>query len=357
MAAEKDGTSRLLGAWYDPNWRQNRPWLAVFWPLSLFYRLLISGRRYGYHRRWLHRYRSPVPVVVVGNIAVGGTGKTPVVVALAKALQQAGFRPGIISRGYGSQAKYYPYLVSPDSNAKEVGDEPLLIARSTLCPVVISPKRSAAIKSLLSTHDCDVLIADDGLQHYAMDRDIEIVVVDGQRLFGNQQCLPTGPLREPLSRLSSVDWVIINGGEGKQTYIDGLANNEVINMSLKPSVLISLADNHSVALEQWESSLRVHAVAGIGNPDRFFQTLRDLGFEVIEHAFADHHDFCAADLTFDDDLAVIMTEKDAVKVQPFAQNHYWYLPVSAQLDPKFYQALILKLSQINKSHTSRETLL
>jgi tetraacyldisaccharide 4'-kinase len=328
---------RIVTAWY-----QKALWLWSLLPLTALFRIITALRRFGYRTGFFGSYRAAVPVVVVGNITVGGTGKTPTVIALVQALEKAGYRPGVISRGYGSAAPHYPYSVTEHCAAEVAGDEPLLIARRTKAPLVISPKRSEAIEQLLSQYHCDVIVADDGLQHYALQRDIELVVVDGKRGFGNGFCLPAGPLREPLSRLSTVDFIIGNGGQ--VTDLD-----KEYRMSLKIGQLINLASQESVDLSvqplQKRFARGVHAVAGIGNPQRFFNSLRALGLQVFEHAFPDHHAYQAKDLVFDDDLPVIMTEKDAVKV-PSSNDRCWYLPVDADFQEGFFDGLLSQLEQL-----------
>jgi len=319
----------LINSWYQP---QPIRWLLS--PLSALYRCIISIRHYGYRSGLLTQTSLAVPVIIVGNISVGGTGKTPTVIWLAKQLQQAGFRPGIISRGYGGQSEYYPLEVKSDSQASQVGDEPLLIHRQTACPMVVGPDRVAAGKMLLNTTDCNIVISDDGLQHYALQRDIEIVVVDSQRLFGNEYCLPAGPLREPLSRLHCVDFIIHNGGHESAQFTMSLIQGDAINLC-DPKLSKSLASFQQQKL---------HAIAGIGNPQRFFQQLVGHGLTIESHAFADHHAFNADDLQFNDDQPILMTEKDAVKCQQFANKNMWYIPINAAISGKLSQKLLHTLA-------------
>lgn len=320
--------SRLIHSWYHPHPLR---WLLL--PLSLLYRLVSHLRRLAYQRDWLTRHKMRVPVIIVGNISVGGTGKTPFVIWLCEQLRQAGYHPGIISRGYGGHSARYPLDVSADTATDEAGDEPVLIARRSGCPVVVDPDRCRAAVHLLSQQQCDVIVSDDGLQHYALQRDMEIVLVDSQRRFGNRLCLPAGPLREPLSRLQSVDFVVYNGEAASQRYQMQLNANEWVNLAdpTQTRPLDAFADQE------------VHAVAGIGNPQRFFDLLSEHIKVVHPHAFADHHRFMADDIHFADGEAVLMTEKDAVKCQSFAQPHHWYLPVSATLDASLAQAILNKL--------------
>ncbi len=281
--------------------------------------------------------------MVVGNITVGGTGKTPFVAELTQLLKEEGLKPGIISRGYGSRSGDYPRLVSVGDDVAECGDEPLMLVQMTEVPVVVDPDRPRGLAWLLEKQYCDVVISDDGLQHYPLHRDLEIVVLDGERRLGNGYCLPAGPLRESASRLKHVDWCVMNGDTS------GWHGVPVQPMQLEPGDLVSLAPSGrklpTKVLQQQcaQKGKTVHAVAGIGNPGRFFSTLEEMGWKVIRHPFPDHHDYTAADLAFGDNLPVIMTQKDAVKCQRFmsseGQNQFWYLPVEARLDKAFTAAL------------------
>lgn len=319
---------KLVEQWYSP---QAPLWLL---PLSWVFSLLVLLRRLAYGAGVLRSQRLPVPVIVVGNISVGGTGKTPLVVWLVKLLQQAGYRPGIITRGYGGQAQQWPQQVAPGSDPLLVGDEPVLLAQRCGCPIVAAPDRVAAARQLLEHSGCDILIGDDGLQHYRLRRDIEIVVVDGVRRFGNGHLLPAGPLREPLSRLRRVDYVVVNG----------VAASGELAMELLPGMLSSLSDSDRTASLADFHGQQLHAVAGIGNPSRFFDLLRREGIPVIEHPFPDHHRFVAEDLAFADGLPLLMTEKDAVKCRRFADARMWYLPVEARLDHSFAARLLRQLN-------------
>jgi tetraacyldisaccharide 4'-kinase len=319
--------------WLSDSWYRPHPVRWLLLPLSLLYRLISAARRSAYQRGCLTRHKMRVPVIVVGNISVGGTGKTPFVLWLCDQLKQAGYTPGIISRGYGGKAKQYPLDVRCDTATGEAGDEPVLIARRSGCPVVVDPNRSAAAVHLLSQQSCDVIISDDGLQHYALERDIEICLVDSERRFGNKLCLPAGPLREPIARLQSVDFVVYHGEAASQRYQMQLEARRWHNLA-EPEKQLPLTAFH----EQ-----EVHAVAGIGHPQRFFDLLCEQGIIVHPHAFGDHHDFQAKDLNFADELPVLMTEKDAVKCQSFARPNHWYLPVTARIDDSLAQAILNKL--------------
>ncbi|ARN75839.1 tetraacyldisaccharide 4'-kinase [Oceanicoccus sagamiensis] len=331
---------RLVHHWY-----QQSLGLYLLAPFSLLYFLITAIRRQAYRWGLLSSFKPPVPTIVVGNITVGGAGKTPVVIALVKALQQQGFNPGVISRGYGSKAPSYPYAVTSTSQPEHSGDEPLLIAQQSDAPVVIDGNRKNAVEMLIEQYQCDVVVSDDGLQHYALQRDIEIAVVDVNRGFGSGWLMPVGPLRELLSRLSQVDFIIGNGDQSL-----GLpAPAPFYSMQLQATALQAVTNDTMMAIEQWPHSKRVHAVAGIGNPQRFFTTLRDLGFEPVEHAFPDHYSYCADDFQFAETLPIIMTEKDAVKVRAIQQppQHCWSLPVAAAIDSAFYHSINQQLRETN----------
>jgi len=324
--------NKLVQAWYHGS-----PWLQLLRPLSYLFQWRVVQRRKRYLDGRRAAWRAPVPLIVVGNITVGGVGKTPLVARLAQLLIAQGYRPGIISRGYGSQAPYYPFAVDASQSAKVCGDEPLMLARRTGCPVVIAADRCAAARHLLANYDCNLLLSDDGLQHYALARDVEIAVVDGQRRLGNRLCLPAGPLREPVQRLTTVDFVVINGGEA----LPGVADS--VPMTLKPGDLVNLCTGQLLPAAGLVAQGEVDAVAGIGNPERFFSTLRSLGYHFRPHRFADHHAYRPQELSFNEELPVIMTEKDAVKCVAFAKQNYWYLKVDAHLPRSFDEALLAKL--------------
>ena len=319
----------LINSWYHPH-----PIRWLLWPFSVLYCLVIWLRRQFYRLGIFKHQRLNVPVIIVGNITVGGTGKTPFVVWLAKQLQQAGYQPGIISRGYGGNADYYPQLVTPHSDPGIVGDEPVLISQQTQCPMVVAPNRVAAGQMLLKLHDCDIIISDDGLQHYALDRDIEIVVVDGSRMFGNQYCLPAGPLREPLSRLNTIDFIAHNGSPASPEFNMTLSHHYAVNLA-DPTIKREVSDF---------ADQTVHAVAGIGNPGRFFNQLNNHGLTIIPHPFTDHHTFIAKDLFFNDDNPILMTEKDAVKCKLFANTNMWVIPIETAISGKLERHILTKLA-------------
>lgn len=318
----------LIKSWYQPS--PLRWYLA---PLSGLFRLITALRRFAYQKGFCKSQSLPVPVIVIGNISVGGSGKTPLVLWLAQQLQQRGWQPGIISRGYGGNASHYPLTVDADTPVSESGDEPKLLALRSQCPVVVAPDRLAAGRQLLAEFNCNVIISDDGLQHYRLARDLELVVVDGIRGFGNGFCLPAGPLREPVSRLDKVDFVIWHGDSQRSW---------TMQLNLKDA--INLQDQRCHPLTDWQGQT-VHAVAGIGDPPRFFRQLRVAGLQVIEHGFADHHIFTAADLRFADSLPVLMTEKDAVKCQAFATENCWSVPADAVLTDGLADAIVMRLKE------------
>jgi tetraacyldisaccharide 4'-kinase len=311
---------------------------ALLYPLSLLFRSVVALRRAAFRASVLPSRRLAVPVIVVGNITVGGAGKTPLVLWLAEFLLQHGFHPGIVSRGYGSAARA-PRRVTPVSDPASVGDEPLLLAQRSRCPVWVGTNRVAVGEALLHAHrECDVVLSDDGLQHYRMRRDMEIAVIDGARGLWNRWMLPAGPLREPPSRLRTVDAVVINGpAHALETlapaYAMRLEGREFRNL-LNPA--------HVVGPAHFQSQ-RVHAIAGIGNPQRFFAYLESLGLRFEAHAFPDHHRYTAADLALAQADAILMTEKDAVKCAAFAAETHWVLRVDAVPDPGLGELILRKL--------------
>jgi tetraacyldisaccharide 4'-kinase len=283
-------------------------------------------RRLAYRLKIIKTHRLSVPVVVVGNITVGGTGKTPLVIWLAQHFKKLGLKPGIVSRGYGGSAKYWPQQVLPGSDPAAVGDEPVLIARRTGCPVSVGPNRVVAAQALQHFIDCDVIISDDGLQHYALGRDVEIVVIDGERGFGNEYCLPAGPLRERVGRLDSADMVVSNGTTGPGRYIMQLGNFEIVNL---------LDSSQTRKFEDFGTEEKIYAVAGIGNPERFFKQLENAGLNIERVSFPDHHKYTEEDLEIAGNSTLLMTEKDAVKCRRFAKPQHWYVRVDAQLHDAF----------------------
>ncbi|MFJ1267256.1 tetraacyldisaccharide 4'-kinase [Legionella lytica] len=313
-----------MSSFIENLWYGNHALRWVFSPLSWAYQGITSLRRW-----YLERYcqiKCPVPLIVVGNISVGGVGKTPLVVELARQCQAKGLSVGIVSRGYGAAIKTFPHEVSLQDAAKDVGDEPLLLAQRAQCPVVIAPKRMDAVRYLLEKHQCQIIISDDGLQHYRMGRAIEIAVIDGTRGLGNGLCLPAGPLRESAARLDQVDFVIVNQGSWKNAY----------PMQLRPGKITQLSTGAEINPEsvsgKWE------AIAAIGNPQRFYSTLSQLEIEFDTCSYPDHYQFKPQDLNYLSS-PIIMTEKDAVKCRSFSSDNMYYLPVNAVLDDAFWNAL------------------
>lgn len=327
-------SQQLVRAWYE-----GHPLLWLLWPFSVLYGLVSGIRRFFYRTGLLTSQKFPVPVIVVGNITVGGTGKTPLTLALIDYLRSQGYRPGVVSRGYGGKT-IYPCLLDARSTAAMVGDEPLAIFRRTGVPVVVDPVRVRAVSYLLQQTNCNMVLCDDGLQHYALHRDIEIVVIDGARGLGNRFLLPAGPLRERPSRLQAVDFVVVNG--------EGARVPGSFAMCLQPQAWQPLCPE-AAGLAPMPGS-RVHAVAGIGNPQRFFSQLQDKGFDVEPHAFADHHAYTAEDFQFSESLPVVMTEKDAVKCAGLAAENWWYVPVQAELPQALLEGLLRRLHQLEKNH-------
>lgn len=312
---------------YPAFWDRTGPVSLSLYPLSLLFRGAATLRR-SYYAGGAAR-RLPVPVIVIGNITVGGTGKTPFLIWMARLLRSKGYRPGIVSRGYGGSSTRWPLVVSADSDPFVVGDEPVLIARKTQCPVVVGPDRVADAELLLKEQDIDLILSDDGMQHYRLARDAEILIVDGMRRFGNQFCLPAGPLRESPKRARSVDLVVVNGGKAPGEW----------SMNMRASGLSSVTGMKQQDLE-WLSGKMVHAIAGIGHPQRFFALLRSLGAELIEHVFADHHAYTSEDLEFGDGCPLVMTEKDAVKCRTFELTDSWYLSIEPEFDPEFSDVVL-----------------
>ncbi len=322
-------------------WYRIRPAHLVLIPLSLLFGAAAAMRRWLYRVGALRCHRMPVPLIVVGNVTVGGTGKTPSVLWLVDWLQEHGYRPGIVTRGYGGSEKLQE--VRPDSVPARAGDEAVLLAKRAGVPVFAGRDRAQAARALLAAYPGrDVMVSDDGLQHYGLAREIEIAVVDGQRRFGNGWLLPAGPLREPVRRLASVDAVLVNGDSmvpavPAPQFLVKLAGESFHNL-LNPEVLISAPDLRDKS---------VHAIAGIGNPQRFFAQLQQMGLTFRAHPFPDHFRFGTDDLAFPGDDVVLMTEKDAVKCTAFARENWWYLPVEAEIASAFGELIVAKLRSLN----------
>lgn len=324
MSAERFWTN----AWY-----QKSTWLVLLVPLSWLFRAISRFRRIVL--QWRFQGQSyAMPVVVIGNISLGGSGKTPLIIALAKALSERGYSVGVVSRGYGGASAQYPLVVGPDTLVSQSGDEPLLIAKKLGCPVVVDPNRARAVEKLVKSFSCDLILSDDGLQHYRLHRDVEIVVVDGRRRFGNGYTLPAGPLRESPRRLKEVDFIIQNGGivepDDPETYI----------VQLETAGLRRFGSSELIGFDQWVESTNIHAVAAIGHPERFFESLRQMGFKVDSEPKNDHQALTAYDIGFDDDLPVVITAKDAVKYEGSVPDNLWVLEVEMALDNEFVSSLI-----------------
>ena len=343
-----------MGAWLEAEWQRLGGGALVFLPLTLAFAAIVWLRRLLYRARILPSWRAPVPVVVIGNITVGGSGKTPLAIEVVDLLQRRGFTPGVVARGYGrvppreadplGVVRVYPDIATPE----HFGDEPVLIARRSRVPVYISPDRPAAARALLAAHpEVDVLVSDDGLQHYALERDLEIAVVDGERRFGNGLMLPSGPLREPVARLRGVDAVVVNGGHS-----DVLLGPRQFAMLLGRERFAALATNEELTPQEFALMARgraVAAIAGIGNPDRFFEHLERLGVRARTRAYPDHHAFQPAELKLPGAELVVMTEKDAVKCAAFADARMWLMRVDAMLPPEFEEFLLSRIAQSRRS--------
>lgn len=320
----------LNNIWYQKH--HKHPLFYVLLPFSYLYQLAIFLKQLAYRLHLKKITHPPVPTIVIGNLTVGGTGKTPLVIALTQALSTQGYKPGIVSRGYGGKSTSYPLSVFSHTDPQVAGDEPVLMARKANCPVIVDPNRVRAVEYLLKQHHCNIVLSDDGLQHTALGRDIEIVVVDGLRGFGNNHCLPAGPLREPISRLNTVDFVVMREVKKPETHRTYPKN--YFSMRLIPGEIYNLKSPAQIfdTKKYIEKNEPIHALAGIGNPNAFFEQLRAMGFSVIEHAFADHHNYTASDIDFGANTTILMTEKDAIKCEKFAQSNQWCLPVIMDCD-------------------------
>ncbi len=328
---------RLVNAWY-----QGHPALCLLRPLEWLYRAVVRRKRRRFVAGLSPSYRAPVPVIVVGNITVGGTGKTPLILYLIEHCRARGLRVGVVSRGYGAQPPSLPWRVRAEQSAREAGDEPLLLVQRSGVALMIDPDRARAVQALLSAESLDLILCDDGLQHYRLARDLEMVLIDAARGLGNRRCLPAGPLREPQERLQSVDALLWNGASSD--------SHEGFGFTLQPTALVNVASGERQALDFFPPGQALHAVAGIGNPQRFFRTLEALNWQPIAHAFADHATYSAAALAFSPSLPLLMTEKDAVKCRAFAQPDWWYLAVDARPSPAFSAWLDTQLDTLLSAH-------
>lgn len=346
----RTAAQRLEAIWYG-----HSAWRWLLWPASLVFRLLVRLRAEAYRRRFLRSVTLPVPVIVVGNITVGGTGKTPFIIWLARQLRQRGLSVGIVSRGYRGRSPTWPRRVTPETDPDEVGDEPVLLAARTGCPVAAGPDRLRAAELLLSETPVAVLLSDDGLQHYRMARSFEIAIVDGARGVGNGLCLPAGPLREPDSRLRSVDAVVVNDGidtvaseigpgaaRSAGTQAVALGGTTPFRMMLAATHVYRLVDGERAALSDFAGQ-SVHAVAGIGHPERFFRLLEHAGLEVVRHPLPDHASIRPEDLRYTQSMPVLVTEKDAVKCRSIAHRDVWSVAVDVTMAPDESERLMRSL--------------
>ena len=318
----------LIDAWYKKSW-----WLYLLIPLTFLFSTIVKSRKNSYLKNQKKIWRSPVPIIVVGNISMGGTGKTPLVKYIAAELAKRDFKPGLISRGYGG--KYSGTLeVNAETTYKKTGDEAQILGKLKM-PFFLDKNRSRGAKKLQEKHDVDVIISDDGLQHYAMGREIEIAVIDGARRLGNGLTFPAGPLREPKSRLKEVDFIVNNGGP---------TEGDEILMTLSPAKFIHLNSGKEYSIDKWPMHNQVHAIAGLGNPNRFFDLLLRLGFEFDKNPFPDHHKYNKRDLYYLDHLPILMTEKDAAKCKHFNNSKIWYLSIESKIESQFIDRLEEKLN-------------
>lgn len=327
-------SDRLLDAWY-----RGHPALALLRPLECLYRLVVQRKRARFMAGEGDIYRPPVPVIVVGNITVGGTGKTPLILWMIEHCRQRGLRVGVVSRGYGAKPPSLPWRVRAEQSAEEAGDEPLLIVQRTGVPLMIDPDRGRAVRALVAEQPLDLILSDDGLQHYRLARDLELVLIDAARGLGNRHCIPAGPLREPVERLRDVDALLYNGAAHD--------TDDGYGFHLEPVSLVNLANGTVHPLSHFPAGQVLHAVAGIGNPRRFFRTLEGLEWRPVPHAFADHAEYSAALLDFSPALPVVMTEKDAVKCRSFAGSDWWYLVVDARPSTAFIEWFDSQLQRLS----------
>ncbi|WP_036178383.1 tetraacyldisaccharide 4'-kinase [Marinomonas sp. MED121] len=355
-----------LESLFNRAWYGKSKWTHVFMPLQPLVSYLVNKKRENHLAKQSSTPQIALPVIVVGNISVGGTGKSPMVIALVKVLKTAGYHPGIVSRGYGVSAKV-PIKVTASSSASECGDEPVMLAKRASCSVVICQDRLAAAQVLVNDQEVDLIISDDGMQHYGMDRDIEFLMLDGKRGLGNGYLLPVGPLREPVSRLLEVDFVasvvasndeqaLLKEKDGLKALFKGYKDfshgskviDKLITLPLQATGLINVKTGEKGSLDLLKSFVSCQLVAGIGNPERFLNTLLDAGLAqgYSTHWYNDHHQFTEADIH--SHFPVIMTEKDAVKCKDLnlVNENVWYLPVEVSIPPSCVESLLNKLRAI-----------
>lgn len=337
-----------MSNWLQKQWLTFTHWHFLLLPVSWLFLITIVLRKFLYKKGFLPSVRLDVPVVVVGNINVGGAGKTPLVIWLVEQLKLSGYKPGVISRGYGSNLVGVAQVFK-DSQPSAVGDEPVLIAMRTASPVFVGAVRVAAAQALLIAHpECDIIISDDGLQHYALQRDLELVVFDSVKRFGNGALLPAGPLREPMSRLSEVDILVENGvsTDISRRMIQRLAGSSPIEMRLKADTFYNLNDRQLKMEPSAFAGQSITAIAGIGNPERFFDQLSQMGLHFKAKAYNDHYQYSNKDFENIDTDIVLMTEKDAVKCTSFGRPNFWVLPVKADIDQQLLNIILSKLDKL-----------
>jgi len=333
---------QITAAWY-----KKRRWIYIFTPLELIYRGINFIRKSLYQKGLFKSSHPGIPVIVVGNITVGGTGKTPIVIEIVNYLKTKGWKPGIVSRGYGGNKQDYPYLVKSQYAAEECGDEPVLLFRNTAVNIAIDNKRSRAAE-LLKSHGCNIIVTDDGLQHLALSRDYQILIVDGQRGFGNKHLLPVGPLREPLSKITQCDLVLTNGEHNR---CPAHPASDCFSISATHLVEIKTAKEFPLS---WLVDKEIHALAAIGNPRRFFSLLKELGAKPICHTFPDHHQYKMDDIP-NDKKSLVVTEKDAVKLEQFNLLDCFYLKISAILPTRFYHNFDLFLEKMSAKYSKENS--
>ncbi len=327
-------------------WKSRNPIALLLWPVSLVYCAIASLRRIAYANGFVSVTRFSEPIIAVGNLTVGGTGKTPFTIWLANHLREHGFRPGVVSRGYGRRDISNTLMVYSDSDPEQVGDEPVVIAKRTEIPVAVSKKRSDAVRLLLDKTDCNIFVCDDALQHYSLAVDLSIALIDAKSRFGNGFCLPAGPLREPRSRLASVALELIKGeGQG-----------EAHLMRYEIARVVNVKDNENRQTVEFLIDRKITAVAGIANPNSFFDMLQNLGMELTRISFPDHHRFTGKDFDSIDhgDVTLVMTEKDAVKCREFARDNWWYVEIDTTVSKQFVAALADRIAKLKCSSASLE---
>ena len=319
----------ILNKLFNRIWYENHPASYFLLPASWLYSLVVKLRNILYASGFFETHYVSVPVIIVGNITAGGSGKTPFVIWLSKYLSENGYTPGVISRGYGRKSNLKVQQIRHDSDPEFVGDEPILIARRTGMPVAVASDKYEAANQLVNIANCDVLICDDGLQHLAIGRNLEIAIIDGDREFGNNHLLPAGPLREPVSRLTTVDMLISKSKKYQNSHL----------MNYEYGGLVQLTNpGNNISIEKFKNQ-EIHLVSGIANPDRFHAFFKDHHINVTKHIFPDHYNYRVEDINFDDDKPIVMTEKDAIKCAKFARDNMWYLPVKVRFDDVFHHRI------------------